>query len=51
MPFQADDFYNPQKVVTKKDGTATNKSAFMKQTDKFLATLSHGFGKAAGAVD
>ena len=51
-PFQIEDFYNPEKVLRAAAGATAGgpnrtKTLFSKQTDKFLATLSQGFGAAA----
>ena len=50
MPFMAEEFYDHTKaglVRPGSRGTVSRKSQFAKQTDKFLATLSQGFGAAA----
>ena len=48
MPFVAEDYYKEQRATASRAGTR-GKNAMKQQTDKFLATLSQGFGAAANA--
>lgn len=49
MPFNAEDFYKETRAQISRAGTRAGSTKFAKQTDKFLATLSQGFGAAANA--
>lgn len=48
MPFLAEEFYKGEKMAAmSRAGTRAGSKKFAQQTDKFLATLTQGFGKAA----
>lgn len=52
MPFEAESFFNPDKTASNRPGSRTagaarRQSLLKKQTDRFMATLSQGFGAAA----
>ena len=52
FPFIAEEFFDGDRIKPgSRQATIGRKSAFAKQTDKFLATLSQGFGAAASGAD
>ena len=52
MPFLAEEFYKGEKMAAiSRAGTRAGSKKFAQQTDKFLATLTQGFGKAAESAN